>query len=283
MLVVISLIVASCYKLDDDIIYPPDVPRSKVHSERDFRQDTNLYALPGEVIVIHLEHLNTPPDSINPWNDTDGIGVDIIPFTIRDTSTISFRIDTTSYIIEMFDKETGQKVLMLNKDIPQRIRRYPPADYLIHLTSFLNYDDDTLNYQLIFIQPDVSTSKNSNSKESDDVFWFMQSRVRICKECDFQNGDFSDFDFTHAQLSNSNFNKTSLRGSIFSLADLSDSEMSYCDLNDTYLRGANLQFSDLTKASLVNANAIGANFCNTVRDGWNITGIIIDSTTLCLP
>ncbi len=299
----VTLVLSSCYKLDDGPAYVPPVIRSLVHSERDFLADTNLYSLPGEVIVVNLEHLNTPADSVKPGTDTDGIGLDIVPFKLKDTANISFRIDTTTYIIEMYDKENGQKVLTLNKDIRQRIRRYPPSDYLIHLTSLLNYDDDTLNYQLIFIQPDVASNKNSASNNENEIFWFMQSRLRACEECNLKNFNFSGFDLTMAELNNSQLNNSILKGTVLYLADLSNADLSYCDLsnadlpysnlynalmeytvlNYANLKEADLEYADLTKASLRHSNAIGANFCNTIRTGWDTTGIVIDSTTLCLP
>ncbi len=304
MLIVASLLVTSCYKLDESSVEPPPpVARPIAFSERTFIQDTNMYALPGEVIVIHLEHQNTPPDSIPAGTDTDGIGVDIVPFKLRDTVNISFRLDTTIYTIEMYDKETGQKVLLLNEDIRQRVRRYSPGDYLIHITSLLNYDDDTLNFQLIFIQPDVSSAKSTSLGQDNEIFWFIQSRLRVCKECTMRYGEFSGFDFSLAQFTDADFYKANLKSTILPLADLSGADLSGADLsnadipysdfynsilentvlNNANLDGAFLQYADFTNASLRNASAIGADFCNTIRKGWDIIGMEIDSTTLCLP
>ena len=262
-----------------------------------------MYALPGEVIVIHLEHKNTPPDSLKAGTDTDGIGVDIVPFKLKDTANISFRLDTTIYTIEMYDKETGVKVLLLNKDIRQRIRRYDPGDYLIHITSLLNYGDDTLNYQLIFIQPDVSSTKLTKQGQDDEIFWFIQSRLRVCKECNMRYGEFYGYDFSLADFSDADFYKANLRSTVMPLANFSGADLTYADLSNTSIpksdffntlleyallnnaniKGSYFQYADFTNASLRNAMAIGADFCNTIRAGWDTTGIVIDSTTICLP
>jgi hypothetical protein len=262
--------------------------------------DSTLYSLPGEVIVIHLEHLNTPPDSIKPGTDTDGIGVDIVSFKITDTVNISFKIDTIDYIIEMYNKKSGQKVLLLNEDIRHRIRRYDPGDYLIHITSLLNYNDDTLNYQLIFIQPDISSMKSTNDNE---VFWFIQSRVRECEECMLRYFDFSGFDLSHVNLKNSDLLQSKFIGATMPATNLSGADLTQANFTNAYLHSSNLfnammqsamldhanivktdlQWVDFTNASLMFSNAVGANFCNAIKDGWNIAGMQTDSTTLCFP
>jgi hypothetical protein len=299
ILLALTIAATSCYKIDDESEPAPKVTRLAVQSERDFVLDSNLYSLPGEVMVINLEHQGTPQDSIPYGTDTDGIGVDIVPLKIKDTINISFRIDTFTYIIEMYDKLTGQKVLLLNEDIPQRIRRYDPGDYLLHITSLLNYGDDTLNFQLIFIQPDITSTKSS----AGEVFWFIESRVRVCKECNMRYIDLSGYDLSHVQITKSDLFRASLEGALMPLSDFSETDLSYCNLKKVYapysvfnsailelavlnnanIMNADMQYADFTWASLLNANAVGTNFCNAIKKGWKTSGMQTDSTTLCYP
>lgn len=242
-----------------------------VRSEQEFVSNTNLRAYPGAVVVVELENLNSPPDTLH--RDTGTRGVDIIPYTYLETHEHHFRLAAGSssekssgfsprFKSKLVNESSGATIYELTPDNDSVVVTIPAGNYQLYLTSLVEFGTDSLESQTVFIQPDTIFALNRGGGIGEVDFnpndWHTLQTTGNCVNCDLTYGEF-----LYARLLNAN---------------LTNSNMQYCDLEFAVLTGANLTNVNISYSSIVSAG-----FCKTITTGIIATGVYYDNTTQCWP
>ncbi len=262
---------------------------NKAYSEKDFKLERNLRAIPESVIALNLEDINSPPNDSIP--DTGTIGEDIVFFRYTENVTRSFRMEKSSrFSVSLTNTETGAGLYYIDWYNDNVTVYIPAGDYRMNIHSWQDYSTDSaLGRQQIFIK-------------SED-----QSNVLIttagCLNCDlsFINLDYMNLNYMNfggANLNNASLARTSLIGTNFSNANLNKtyfykSNMVYADLSHSFMQGvilrstdlkhANIGGSDITNGDLRFADISFANFCGSNLIGIISNGITANAETQCWP
>ncbi len=290
--------IAACYEIepyapDPDSIYSKGI-RVKPRTEKELASNPNLYLSPGTLVVMDLEHTDSPSASLD--FDTDTIGVDLIRYEVKDTTVLVFDPDINPYYsLRFYDEAMDTMYFSLHNGGEKANAKLLPGKYILKLVSLIPFGADTAGRQIIFIQPDLDLASKSGSKTK---YFYMTSRAMECYKCDLSELDLSGFYLAGARLEESKMTEC-----ILDSADMQDLRASKVDLSraslvKTDLRGGNLSLGNMRNADIRNATfefailngldlsgakAYGTNFCSTTRNGWIIEGVLSDTTTLCFP
>lgn len=290
--------ITACYEIepfapDPDSIYSKGL-RVKPRTERELAANANLYLSPGTLVVMDLEHTDSPAGDLD--FDTDTNGVDIIRYEVKDTTVLVFNPDINPYYsLRFFDEAMDSMYFSLHNGGEKANVKLVPGKYVLKLVSLIPFGADTAGRQIVFVQPDLDFTTKSGSTIK---YFYMTSRAMECVKCDLSELDLSGFYLAGAMLESSlmtecildsadlqdiraskaDFSKASLIK-----ADLRGSNLSLGIMKNADLRNADFQFAILNGLDLSGAKAYGTNFCSTTRNGWIIEGVMSDTTTLCFP
>ncbi|HRZ77047.1 MAG TPA: pentapeptide repeat-containing protein, partial [Bacteroidales bacterium] len=290
--------ISACYEIDPyvpdpDTIYTPG-KRITPRMEKELAASASLYLELGTLVVLNLEHFNTPSGDLGP--DTDSNGTDAIRYLVEDTSYFVFiPEETTDYVVRFWDEAMDSMYFSAYNTSEKITVRLAPGKYVMRFSSMLAFGADTANVQPLFIQPDLELGSKAGSELK---YWYMMCRTLECVKCDLKELDFSGMylvnaDLERADLSEANLDGADLKGAQALYSDFSDASMKAADI-----RGANLSFGLLRNVNLTDAdlgyailNAVdlsgarlyGANFCLATKNGWIIENVKSDTTTLCFP
>lgn len=290
--------ITACYEIepyapDPDSIYSKGI-KVKPRTEKELAADENLYLSPGTLVVMDLEHTDSPSASLG--FDTDTNGVDLIRYEVKDTTVLVFSPDINPYYsVRFFDEAMDSMYFSLHNGGEKANVKLAPGKYVMKLVSFIPFGADTAGRQIIFVQPDLDLAAKSGGTIK---YFYMTSRAMECVKCDLAELDLSGFYLAGAMLESSiltdcNLDSTDLQDlraskADFSKASLFDADLRGCNLSlglmrDADIRNADFQFAILNGLDLSRAKAYGTNFCSTTHNGWIIEGVMSDTTTLCFP
>lgn len=260
--------------------------------EQDF-QNSSLQARPGSVIVVELEDLNSPPDSVF---DTDEIGIDAIPIKYTETAQHSFRLDeSTSFEMMMVRQATKEEIFMISSANPYISLSIPAGDYILIFKSHRPYGTSATGSQLIFIQPDKISPANTDYDEA-QLKQFISTRK--CDGCNLSNADLSHkwvdnislvganlngarFDFT--EFDKSTLTRASIQNAIFRFSVFDSTDFSHTDLKgsaiiSTRFKRVNFAGSDFSNASLKGSTFSSVNFNNSNFTDAELSNAVFDYT-----
>lgn len=296
--IILSVLYFTSYGCNNNPVNSSSVRRAAM-TELDFK-NSNLQAAPGSVIVVELEDLNSPPDSIF---DTDVIGIDAIPIKYTETAEHTFRLDessisdysATAYEMTLVNAETKEELFTINTIFSHITRSIPAGNYVMVFKSTRPYGADSTGSQIIFIQPDNSGSGNTDYDE-DQLKHFMSTRE--CNGCDLSNADLSHmwvsnvslvganlnggkFDFT--EFENSNLSGASIQNALFRYAVFNNADFSHIDFKgsqilSTRFIGVNFTGSDFSNASLKGSTFSYVTFYNTNFTNAELSNAVFDYT-----
>lgn len=248
-------------------------------TELDF-QNNDLRARPGSVIVVELEDLNSPPDSVF---DTDMIGTDAIPIEYTETAEHSFRLDeasildnsATAYEMTLVNANTKEELFTINNVLSHITRSIPAGNYVMVFKSNRPYGSSETGNQVIFVQPDRPGTGNTDYDE-EQLKHFISTRE--CNGCNLSNANLSHRELYNVSLINANldgakfefteFMKSNVHGASFNLASFSYSEFDSSDFSNTNFTGSSIisthfSASNFTGANFSSATLRGSDFLNT--------------------
>lgn len=293
--------IQSCYKIepytpDPDKVYVPG-KRIKPQVEKDFVTNPSLRVQLGAIVVLQLEHFDSPASSLGP--DTDSIGTDQIRYKVEDSTILVFRRDdNTSYALSFYIE--NQMIPLFNVQGPGEdiVIQLGPGNYFMKVFSQLPYGIDTVGYQMIFIQPSTDVGNTKGTQAGEPKYWYLTSRVSECQACDLAGLDLQGFNLMGADLQKANLSDTRLTGADLKTARIMHAKLNNAKINFADMKGINLSFSevrnvDLSQSdlsySILNATdlsfskAYGTNFCFATKNGWVVNGMLTDTATQCFP
>jgi len=277
----------------------------QARSEKEFAVNTGLNAEPGAVVVVQLEHLNSPPDSVD--MDTGTIGEDIIPFAYTKSSMHNFRLDDSSeFRVKLINSSSGAVIYELTPASPNISVNIPAGEYKLYITSLLIYGSVSLGKQIVFIQQDT-TDTNNFGYDSTQLNTFF--RTGKCLKCDLQYVNLSGMTLNDVVLDNSNLMYSDLSNTTLINSSFVNCEMNYANLShvvnangtvftggkfysanfmqsnlqQTNFRVALLRSANLSYANLSNSDCRGTFFCGANKEFLLSINILVDETTLCWP
>lgn len=260
--------------------------------EQDF-QNSNLQARPGSVLVVELEDLNSPPDSVF---DTDEIGTDAIPIKYTETAEHSFRLDESSaFEMKLVKAGTKEEIFMISSANPYISLSIPAGDYVLVFKSHRPYGTSETGDQLIFMQPDKSAIGNTDYDE-EQLKQFISTHK--CDECNLSNADLSHkwlynvslvganlngarFDFTEfdkSTLAGASIQNAIFRFSVFDSTDFSHMNLKGSAIISTRFQRVNFAGSDFSNASLKGSTFSFVNFNNANFTDAELSNAVFDYT-----
>ncbi len=268
-------------------------------SEQEFATNRELRAVPGAVIAVQLEYLNSPQnDSLR---DTGPIGEDIIPIRFTENSNIKIQLASSAYFdVFLVNSETGAYVYYLYPEVTYADVDIPAGDYLMHFKTYTDYSTDSANAkQIIFVKTSVNTTGNNSSPNNFSIVVSNEG----CIDCDLsevnlQNMMLNGMNLKGAKLNKANLSHTNLNNanlklvnlneayfyqSLIMSADLSNSSLKEVTLRNSDLRFSNLSSSDLTNGDIRFSDIRSANFCGSTLTGIITNGVVYDENTQCWP
>lgn len=236
----------------------------QARSEQEFA-DPSLYAEPGAVIVVDLEHLDSPPDS---EFDTDVIGTDAIPIRYTETAEHSFRLDDSNlFEMKMVRAVTNEEIFSLNHPHPQIRVTIPAGDYILIFKSRITYCTNCeTNSQIIFLQPD-RTAAGQYDYDPSQLNQFITTGK--CDNCDLREINLSNMTFVNASLVNANLSNAKLNSMQFNNANMQEMTAEHADFEnvtftDSYANGANFNSTHFLNSDYKGMNDFSnVNFSNT--------------------
>jgi hypothetical protein len=271
----------------------------QARSEQEFATNRELRAVPGAVIAVQLEYLNSPQnDSLR---DTGPIGEDIIPIRFTENSHCTIQFASSAYFdVFLVNSETGAYIYYLYPGATYADVDIPAGDYLMHFKTYTDYSTDSANAkQIIFVQPSANTTGNNSSPNNFNIVISNSG----CIDCDLSGVNLQNMmlngmnlngaklnkaNLSHTNLNNAHLNRVNLNEAYFyqSLimsADLSNSSLKGAALRNSDLRFSNLSSSDLTNGDIRFSDIRSANFCGSTLTGIITNGVVYDENTQCWP
>ncbi len=99
----------------------------------------------------------------------------------------------------------------------------------------------------------------------------------------FEKSNLENVTFTNSYSRYANFFAATIKNSNFTGTTLNKAKMYGATIINTVIENVNLSESDMSYSTFENSKAIGANFCNTNRNNWVATNLLVDETTMCIP
>jgi len=298
MLLAIASSLSSCYEIesyvpDPDKVYVPG-ERIKPRTERALAADPSMGIALGTLVVLELEHFNSPTSAL--VMDTDSNGTDAILYSVEDTAILVFRPDVSSdYFIRFYDQNLDSIYFNTYPGAAEVSVRLDPGKYIMKVFSQIPYGVDTIGMQLVFVQPE----QEIQAKAGDGLqYWYITSRSMECVKCDLagldlsgmylagtmlERADLRDARMDGANLRNAFANHADLSGASLRQADLRGISMSFAMMKNADLRDADLRYAILNACDLSGSTLYGANFCFSTKNGWVIDNTLSDTTTQCFP
>ncbi len=242
-------------------------------SEKQIYENSNSKYEFGAVLITRLEDLGAP--LLDYEKDTGGRGIDAIPLTVPEKGIYTFTKDSDlSIIMKLFNKSTNTFIDVLTSEQQQNSVSLETGEYILQLTSEVDYIDTASGFQNVFLYP-----------VSGDIFKNRLSRYE-CRNANLATIDLTNYDLQKVDLSGSDISSANLRN-----IDLKDAICEGTNFHASTLFAGRLTYANFYKADFTNADlqytffsysdCRGAAFCNANHYGWIITGVKRDNTTKC--
>lgn len=239
--------------------------------------DPSLNAEPGSVIVVDLEHLNSPLYSSF---DTDGIGTDAIPIRYTETAEHSFRLDEpAAFEMKLIKKGTKEEIFELTSADPEINITIPAGDYILIFKSHLTYCTNCVTKsQTIFLQPDRTVSNSENLDYNPDQLSHFIS-TRECNECDLSSADFTRMNLHKVSLDKADLSHAIFRGTTIDSSNIRNANIRNATFTAhiealTTIMGSDLSGSDLSNSRFSPQRVGGCNLTKTNFESANLNTIM---------
>ena len=276
------VIVSGC---SDSITNPPvTTNKYKARTEAELNSSSASKVIPGAVVYLALEHLNTPIGSVS--DDSGPIGEDIIPYTYTETASHRFKLDASARFKVRLVSEAGVEIFRIDNPTDTEYVSIPAGNYKLHLTSIVEYGPGETGTQAIFIQPDLDAINSGagappqGGYDRKDLNTLLTTNK--CIKCDLQEIQLNDKNLAGADVSGANMDGSFLvdvnfNNGIFtntSIRHAGGRNMKFVEakFTNTDLRYTGYQTSDLSRATFKQLL-----WQHTNLDGCNLTGITVDS------
>ncbi len=272
--------------------------------ELELIQNEQMHAILGQLVVTNLEHLNTPMDSLE--DDSYLSGIDVIPYYFPRAATHIFTLDTSGYFsLKLVNPTTDQVLVELTPENNEVQLEIDKGFYELHLTSQLQFQNDSLASQPVFInsrydEDVINRDGIQTSGDPDDYNWLVSTNY--CFGCDLSYFDFSGWNLTgvtimysnlaHANLSNADLTGANIEFTIFEFADLSNANFSIAIMGYNFFGFANLAnanflatylyLADMTGVYAPDASFIGSSLRHAELNSANLNGSIFGGANLYL-
>jgi uncharacterized protein YjbI with pentapeptide repeats len=230
--------------------------------EGDFAANPNLKTVPGAVVIVEMEDLNSPVRE----GDTGPIGEDIIPYTFNETAQRRFTIGDSSYFTMKLVSDSAGAVVVELVPNSTALVNVPAGNYKMHLISLVKYSDAEPEPQMVFIQKD-------NRDNPNDLNMLLQTNK--CTACDFYRVNLRGKVFPEVpklELTYSNFYYADLRETKMRKAEItsclfSGTDMTGANLDSAFVMNTKFNSSELLSMSLNGTVMLRTNFDNSILGG----------------
>lgn len=256
-------------------VYTPD--KYKARTEAEFNADASAKTIPGVVVYVDLEHLNSPASGVN--GDTGPIGEDIIPYTYTETATHRIKLGADALFKAKLVSEAGKVIYQLNNPGDTEYVSIPAGNYKLHLTSTVNYGAGTGASQPVFIQRDYDAIKGGygaapqGGYNKEDLNKLLTTNK--CIGCNLNEVQLYDKNLTGADLSYAGLSHSFMQNVNLSNAIFTHTDWDRAGANNCTFTGAKFTFTILNYTSFGGGDFTGAVF---QRLNWDRT--IFASSTM---
>ncbi len=241
----------------------------KARTESEFNADASLKTIPGAVVYVDLEHLNSPASGVN--GDTGPIGEDVIAYVYTESATHRFKLDAGAKFTARLVNAEGAVMFTLNNPGDTARVTLPAGSYKLYLTSLLSYAFSPISTQAVFIQPDVNAIASGGvgaqgGYNKDDLNTLLTTNKCIgcnLNEVQLHDKNLTGADLSYAGLSHSFMENVNLSNAIFTHTDWDRSGANNC-----IFTGAKFTFTILNYTSFGGGDFTGAVF---QRLNWDRT------------
>ncbi len=255
----------------------------KARTEAEFNADASLKTIPGAVVYVDLEHLNSPASGVN--GDTGPIGEDVITYVYTESATHRFKLDASAKFTARLVNAEGAVMFSLNNPNDTARVTLPAGNYKLYLTSLLSYAFSPISTQAVFIQPDVNAIASGGvgaqgGYNPQDLNTLLTTNKCIgcnLNEVQLHDKNLTGADLSYAGLSHSFMQNVNLSNAIFTQTDWDRS-----GANDCIFTGAKFTFTILNYTSFGGGDFTGAvfqrlNWDRTVFAASNLSRVTFDS------
>lgn len=274
----VILLVLSCGDVDYQDSSSEDIlEQLQAIGELELLQNEEMHAILGQLVVTDLENMDTPPDSLG--HDTYLSGIDIIPYYFTRDASHTFVIDSAGkFSMKLVNPTTNQVLVDLAPGDTAVKLDIPEGFYELQLHSHLQFGQDTLESQPVFIVPYVTEADTGESlaKTTGNIFDYLWVVFfRHCRNCNLSFFNFSSWnlkgvDFSYSDLNRANFESANLSYSDLSWGSLESANCENTDLSNARLMGTYITGTDLSTANLEGTFFYDADLSNTNFSGKNL-------------
>lgn len=252
--------------------------------ELELLQNEEMHAILGQLVVTDLEHMDTPSDSLG--HDTYLSGIDIIPYYFTRDASHTFVIDSAGkFSMKLVNPTTNQVLVDLAPGDTAFKVDIPEGFYEMQLHSHLQFGQDTLENQPVFIVPYITETDTGENlaKTTGNIFdYLMVLFFKNCRNCNLSFFNFSGWNLQGVDFSYSDLNRTNFESANLSYSDLSWGSLGYANCNNTDLSNARLMGTYITGTDLSTANLEGAFLYDLDLSNTNFSGKKLRNTTFWL-
>jgi uncharacterized protein YjbI with pentapeptide repeats len=255
----------------------------KAHTEAEFNSSSSLKAIPGAVVYVDLEHLNTPADSVS--NDTGTIGEDVIAYSYTESATHRIKLDASARFKARLVSEAGEIIYQLNNPGDTARVVIPAGNYKLYFTSLVNFGSDGRSAQAIFIQPDLDAISAGGvlpqgGYNKDDLNTLLTTNK--CVKCNLREVQLHDKNLKGADLSYTNLESSFMDHVNLDSAIFAHTDWDRSGANNCTFKGAKFTFTILNLTSFGGGDFTGAifqrlNWDRTIFDAANLSHVTFDS------
>ena len=206
----------------------------KARTESEFNADASLKTIPGAVVYVDLEHLNSPASGVN--GDTGPIGEDVITYVYTESATHRFKLDAGAKFTARLVNAEGAVMFTLNNPGDTARVTLPAGSYKLYLTSLLSYAFSPISTQAVFIQPDVNAIASGGvgaqgGYNPQDLNTLLTTNKCIgcnLNEVQLHDKNLTGADLSYAGLSHSFMQNVNLSNATFAHTDWTDAGANNC-------------------------------------------------------
>lgn len=256
---IFGVCITGCSDSITNSVTTPD--KYKANTEAEFNASASLKAIPGAVVYVSLEHINTPADSVN--GDTGGIGEDVIPYSYTETAIHHIKLGPEAQFKARLVNEAGSVIYQLNNPGDTARVSLASGNYKLYLTSTINYAASTgSTSQPVFIQRDIDAINSAagappqGGYSKDDLNTLLTTRK--CTSCNLDGIQLHGNDLSGVQITNSGMNhafleRVNLTGGTLTNVDWTDGAANNCNFAGVHFNNVMLYRSSFDHGYFVNS------------------------------
>lgn len=241
----------------------------QAHTEAEFNANSILKAIPGAVVYLDLEHLNSPASGVN--GDTGPIGEDVIPYTYTETATHRIKLGTEAQFKIRLVSESGEVIYQLNNPGDSARVNIPAGNHKLFITSTINYDAGLAETsQPVFIQQDLDAIKggygaaSQGGYNSEDLNKLITTKK--CVGCNLVGVEIQDKILIGADLSYAKLMFARIKRVDFTGGKFIGTKWDAIEVFKSSFKGATISEEEIVNATFDSVNFSGAHFANLPLD-----------------